>query len=302
MEIWITVIAVAGGCVLLAALLYFFVPKKQVKIPAVVLGTLGGLAIGAVLGLLGAVIYGDPMHKMVFAEQYKPEPMPAFGGPQPKAAGAPGKAKGGGGGGFAKGGRGGRGGGGGVGGGGDAAKKQEGGSGGGGGGRGGPSGNIYGANYPLAAKKDGGASAPGKDASPGGDAAAPKAAPGMMGPMMVGGNPRNQLDSLVAKLDVLTRKPLSVSLNDDQKAKIREQLKGLADAKDLNPVDAQKRLEALLEILKNDRATLEAAGFVWPGDPKSVSPPPEKPNPFASDASSEHLKGLMGTLGEPKAK
>lgn len=294
MEIWVTVIAVGGGCMVLAALLYFFVPAKEVKIPAVALGSLGGLATGAVLGLLAAVYYGDPLHKSLFAEQYKPEPMPSVGGPTPQAAGAPGKGKGGGGGAFAKKKAGG--------GGGDAAKKKDGGGNGRGGG-GGPGGNMYGGNYPLA-KKDGGAGGvgPGTKSDPGGDAARPKAAPGMMGPMMVGGNPKNQLDSLVAKLDVLTRKPLAVSLTDDQKAKVREQLLGLADAKDLNPADAQKRLDALLEILKNDKATLEAAGFVWPGDPKSLSAPPDKPNPFASDASSEHLKGLMGTLGEPKAK
>lgn len=275
MDSWIgTILAVGGVCIVLAAVLYFVKPLQQMKIPAVALGTIGGLAVGAVLGMVLAVVYGDPIHKSLFAEVYKPAPMGGGGPAAPKSAG-------GGGGGFSKKG-GGRGG--------DAAKKKEGGGdaaktkggGGGGGGMAGPTGRLPG--YPTPTK--GASNTSGPFGGP------PPSAPAS------GSNAKNQLDSLVAKLDVLTRKPLSVSLSDDQKAKIREQLNGLADAKDLSSADAQKRLDALLEILKNDRATLEAAGFAWPGEKKNAPASGDKPNPFSSDASSEHLKGLLGTVGD----
>src|SRR2546423_3735710 len=42
-----------------------------------------------------------------------------------------------------------------------------------------------------------------------------------------GPNPKNQLSNLVAKLDVLTNKPLTVSLDAAEKKQVREQLKGL---------------------------------------------------------------------------
>lgn len=279
MDSWLwTILAVGGGCIVLAALLYFGVPARQIKIPAVILGTIGGLAAGAVLGLVLAVVYGDPIHKSLFAEVYKPAPMGGGAAAPPKNAG---------------GGGGGRGGGFGKGGGGDAAKKEGGGGGdaakkkggGGGGGMAGPTGMLPG--YPAPAK--------GGNASGGPFGGSPPPNPGAPA-----SNAKSQLDSLVAKLDVLTRKPLS--LTDAQKAKIREQLQGLADAKDLSAADAQKRLDALLEILKNDRATLEAAGFAWPGETKNAPPAGEKPNPFSSDASGEHLKGLLGTVGDEKPK
>lgn len=280
MDSWLWTILAIGGCsIVVAALLYFGLPSKQIKIAAVFLGTIGGLAAGAVLGLVLAVVYGDPIHKSLFAEVYKPAPMGGGPATPPKNAGG--------------GGGGGRGGGGfGRGGGGDAAKKKANGGGdaakkkgGGGGGMMGPSGRLPGYPEPT---KGGNASGGPFGGSPPPSAGVPTS------------NAKNQLDSLVAKLDVLTRKPLA--LTDAQKAMIREQLQGLADAKDLSAADAQKRLDALLEILKNDRVTLEAAGFAWPGETKNAAPPGDKPNPFSSDASSEHLKGLLGTVGDAKPK
>src|SRR4051794_1054403 len=90
------ILGVAGGCIVLAFLLYFLVPAKGVKASAVVLGTVGGLAVGGVLGMLAAVIYGDSVQGVVYSETYKPSPMPS--GAPPKGsnvnpAPAPEKAK-----------------------------------------------------------------------------------------------------------------------------------------------------------------------------------------------------------------
>src|SRR2546423_795411 len=76
---------------------------------------------------------------------------------------------------------------------------------------------------------------------------------------------KSQLASLVAKLDQLTRKPLTVSLNEEQRKKVREQLRGLDASEDLTEEDAKKRLEAILDIVQADRESLEAVGYRWPG-------------------------------------
>jgi hypothetical protein len=81
-----------------------------------------------------------------------------------------------------------------------------------------------------------------------------------------GPSPKTQLAQLVAKLDVLTEKPLSIDLTDDQRAKVREQIKGLASAEELSDDEATKRMNAMLEVLKDQKATLEAAGYRWPGE------------------------------------
>jgi hypothetical protein len=106
------ILGVAGGCIVLALLLYFLVPAKGVKVPAVVLGTVGGLAAGGVLGILAAVIYGESVQNAVYSDVHRPMPFPKGGPPMgantvnaPKKASpapeqdspAPEKAKGGGG-------------------------------------------------------------------------------------------------------------------------------------------------------------------------------------------------------------
>src|SRR5438046_2506304 len=68
---------------------------------------------------------------------------------------------------------------------------------------------------------------------------------GPMGGAPPGGRPptaKSQLASLVTKLDQLTRKPLTVSLNEEQRKKLREQLRGLDESEDLAEEDAKKRL------------------------------------------------------------
>jgi hypothetical protein len=99
------ILGIAGGCIVLALLLYFLVPAKGVKVPAVVLGTLGGLAAGGVLGILAAVIYGESVQNAVYSDMHRPSPMPAGGppmgantinAPKPQPKPAPEKANGGG--------------------------------------------------------------------------------------------------------------------------------------------------------------------------------------------------------------
>jgi hypothetical protein len=110
-------------------------------------------------------------------------------------------------------------------------------------------------------------------------------------------NPKGQLAALVAKLDVLTRKPLSVQLKDEQKAKIRDQLKGLEDKDEIREEDAKKTLDALLEAVKENREALEDAGFHWPGE-KGRNSPLDIPNPFKEKNDGDHLKSLRKQLGQ----
>lgn len=100
----------AGAAVVLALAMHFLVPAKGIKIPAVVIGTLGGLVLGVCIGMTAAVYYGDEMQKQVYSNEYRPEPMPSAGIPKgqntgggdaapppekKKAGGASGKRKGG---------------------------------------------------------------------------------------------------------------------------------------------------------------------------------------------------------------
>jgi hypothetical protein len=85
----IGIVGIAGGCVLLALVLHFLVPAKGVKVPAVMLGTVGGFALGAMCGLYGAVIYGESVQSALYAGDHKPSPMPTKGAasaPKKKAA------------------------------------------------------------------------------------------------------------------------------------------------------------------------------------------------------------------------
>jgi hypothetical protein len=110
-------------------------------------------------------------------------------------------------------------------------------------------------------------------------------------------NPKIQLANLVAKLDDLTRKPLEVKLTEDQKKRVREQLKGLDEQKELTDDDAKKRLDALLEIVKDQSETLKSAGYPWPGEGRGRDNQPPAPNPFQAGKNNEHLKSLLGQGG-----
>jgi hypothetical protein len=143
---------------------------------------------------------------------------------------------------------------------------------------------------------------------PGGSVGTPPAgggmppAPGGMGGMR-GPSPKAQLAQLVSKLDVLTAKPLSVQLTAAQSKQIQEQLKGLADAKELADDDAKVRLEKLLDVLKDQKETFEAAGYRWPGEGGRGGGPPggmgggaPPANPFTTDTNANHLKSLSERL------
>ncbi len=123
--------------------------------------------------------------------------------------------------------------------------------------------------------------------------------PGGAGKGGRGPNPKNQLASLVAKLDLVTGKPPAVQLNDEQKKKVHEQLKGLDAANELNEEDAKKRLDTLLDILQDHRQTLEMVGYRWPaqGGAGGFQPPPEVPNPFKDEKNAKPLKALQERLG-----
>ena len=113
---------------------------------------------------------------------------------------------------------------------------------------------------------------------------------------------KTQLATLVGKVDVLTEKPLALQLTDEQRQAMKEQLKGLADAEDLSDDDAKAKVDKLHELLKDQKATLEAAGYRWPGQgggggggPGGGAPQPP-PNPFKVEQNAKHLKALTERL------
>jgi hypothetical protein len=112
-----------------------------------------------------------------------------------------------------------------------------------------------------------------------------------------GPNPKTQLSNLVAKLDVLTNKPLTVSLDAGEKKQVREQLKGLEAMDDLPEDAAKQRLDALLVVLKDHKEALILAGFAWPGESNAAGP--SMANPFKIEASGKHLQSLQERLGPP---
>lgn len=160
----------------------------------------------------------------------------------------------------------------------------------------------------------GGRPAGGPGGAPGGPGGGPggmMAGMGGMGRGMQGPPVRSQLANLVSKLDVLTNKekPLLIQLTPEQKQKVKEQLQGLADLQEVSDDEAKKRLDALLEVLKENKETLEAAGFRWPGAqagpggfgaPGGGRPGGNQPtNPFKDDPNvSKALKSLESTLGK----
>src|SRR5262249_28957884 len=102
---------------------------------------------------------------------------------------------------------------------------------------------------------------------------------------------KSQLTALVTKLDQLTQKPLTLELTADQKKKAHELRKGLAEVEELSEDAPQKRFEDLLELLRDKKATREAAGFRCPAPPP-MGRPPEMPNPFKDAVNAKHVKSL----------
>jgi hypothetical protein len=165
---------------------------------------------------------------------------------------------------------------------------------------GGPGGGRGGAGGPGARGSGGGGR--GGAGGPGGGrgGGAPGGARGGGGP-----NSKAQLVALVTKLEQLTSKPLSVNLNEEQQAKLREELKGLNEKDDLSDDEAKKRLDSILEIVKGEKETLEAAGYRWPGQRGGgggTQPPAEVPNPFKEGDAGKHLKALQEQLSKGKTE
>jgi hypothetical protein len=137
---------------------------------------------------------------------------------------------------------------------------------------------------------------------------------GMPGGGMPGGGPpgggmpgkgpsdKDRLANLVTKLDLLTDKTITLKLTEQQKARVAEQLKGLADKNELTDEEAKKRLDALKEILKDDSEALAAVGFRWPGEKggegKKGGAQPPPPNPLAEPEARARLEALQQRLGK----
>jgi len=146
----------------------------------------------------------------------------------------------------------------------------------------------------------GGGGPPGGKTGPGGGKMAGGAKGGGGRTGGFGPSPKSQLAQLVSKLDVLTSKPLSIQLSDDQRTKVREQLKGLASEEELADEEALKRLNALIVVLQEHKATLVEAGFFWPGEGGFAFGAGAAANPFKDGRDAEHLKSLDQRLGKDK--
>jgi hypothetical protein len=128
-----------------------------------------------------------------------------------------------------------------------------------------------------------------------------------------------QLTRLVNKLDVMTEKPLVVQLSDKQRKEVNELLDGLADLEELTDDEAKEKSEKLHKLLEDQKATLTAAGYNWPGEGRGGrgggmgggpmpgiargrgdAPEPPK-NPFKEKANAEHLKQLTDRLNKTQA-
>ena len=116
-----------------------------------------------------------------------------------------------------------------------------------------------------------------------------------------GPSPKTQLATLVDKLDVLTSKPLAIELSPEKKTKVGELLKGLDQKAELTDEEAKEKLDSLLDQVKDQKSTLEAAGYRWPGEGggggRGAAPPA---NPFKEEANSQHLKALQERLAKGK--
>ena len=89
---WTYVLYVLGGAVAViavATILHFAAPGKAIKIPTIILSTLGGLVAGAILGLLVSVWYGEMAHREIYGDLYKGVPPGPGTMRAPGGAGAP---------------------------------------------------------------------------------------------------------------------------------------------------------------------------------------------------------------------
>jgi hypothetical protein len=113
-----------------------------------------------------------------------------------------------------------------------------------------------------------------------------------------GGGPSNkaQLANLIRKLDQLVGKPITLELTAEQKKTARDVLKGLDEKDELSEDDAKDTLGKMHELLRDQRKTLEAVGYVW--EPVPPMPIPTAPNPFKEEATAKQLKALEANLAK----
>jgi hypothetical protein len=211
-------LVLGGAALTVLALIFYFLPVRRVRVPAIVSCSVGTLALGFGIGVAALLALG-----------YQKEP-------------------------------------------GAAEKKGD-------------------SNEAMAANQ-GGARGGGRGGPRGGGRGGPASAETAVPPNPV----RLQLAYLVTKLDLLAHKKLALDLTKDEKERVARELQGL-DQPDhpLSEQEAQKRLEGLLDALRNHKQTLEEAGFRWPG-PSNPPRATGDANPFQDKNTAEHLKSLQKTL------
>lgn len=117
-----------------------------------------------------------------------------------------------------------------------------------------------------------------------------------------GFGPKTQLGQLVTRLDVLTSKPLYLDLSAETRLRVHEQLQGLAPDQDLTDDVARQKLDGLLEILKDHKETLEAAGFRYPDAAAPRFPAATGGNPFKDERTAKHLQDLQQRMQKAQTK
>jgi hypothetical protein len=140
------------------------------------------------------------------------------------------------------------------------------------------------------------------------EGAAAATQPGGGGPPAPGGPPsaaapveyRPQLAALADKLDLLTAKPLAVQLSAEQKKKLHDLLKVAGEKGQMSDDEAKEVVEAIQDLVKDDKEALEAAGYRWPGAPAQPPLPPSMApyNPLKMPGHAEHWKALVDRLGK----
>jgi hypothetical protein len=103
------------------------------------------------------------------------------------------------------------------------------------------------------------------------------------------GPSRDLLVSLVAKLNRVTAEPARLTLTKEQRQQVLTQLQGLSVKHVLTEEEAKKRLDSLLDILKDHKETLVSVDFPWPGSQRSA-------NPFLQEDNRAQLNALQAAL------
>src|SRR5947209_4808074 len=65
-------LAAGGGLVVLLALILYFTPASRLKMPGIFLGILGGLGVGAALGVMATAYYEHQQKQSVPTEETPP--------------------------------------------------------------------------------------------------------------------------------------------------------------------------------------------------------------------------------------